>query len=73
MKKTFSVIGCGVGGAMIGFFAGRLDTVAGIVLFALGVVILTASSYTLLKIANKCQASDVELQPLIFGENMKKV
>ena len=49
MKKTFSVIGCGVGGAMIGFFAGRLDTMVGIVLFAPGVVILTASSYVTFK------------------------
>ena len=49
MKKTFSVIGCSVGGAMIGFFAGRLDTVTGIALFALGVAVLTASSYVTIK------------------------
>ena len=49
MKKAVSVIGCSVGGAMIGFFAGRLDTPIGIMLFAVGVVLLTASSYVTFK------------------------
>jgi len=42
MKIMFN-IGCALGGAMIGFFANRLDTVYGAVLFTLGVVLLVFS------------------------------
>lgn len=43
MKKAFQVICCAIGGGMIGFFANRLNTVIGCVLFTLGVILLVAS------------------------------
>ncbi len=42
MRIMFN-IGCALGGAMIGFFANRLDTVYGAVLFTLGVALLVFS------------------------------
>ena len=44
MKKVIGAIGCVVGGGMIGFFAGRLNTVVGAVCFSLGVVLLVSST-----------------------------
>ena len=43
MKKALQVICCAIGGGMIGFFANRLNTVIGCVLFTLGVILLVAS------------------------------
>ena len=43
MKKVLQVVCCAVGSGMIGFFANRLNTVAGSVCFTLGVVMLVAS------------------------------
>ena len=43
MKKVFHIICCAAGAGMIGFFANRLDTVAGCVFFTLGVVLLVGS------------------------------
>lgn len=43
MKKVIQVICCAVGSGMIGFFANRLNTVVGCVLFALGVALLVGS------------------------------
>lgn len=41
--KGFWGIGCAVGSGMIGFFADRLNTPFGIVLFALGVAMVVTS------------------------------
>lgn len=41
--KAFWGIGCAVGSGMIGFFADRLNTPFGIVLFALGVAMVVTS------------------------------
>lgn len=43
MKKVFLMVFCAVGGVLIGAFANRLNTIAGCICFALGVVFLTAS------------------------------
>lgn len=43
MKKIFQIFCCALGGGMIGFFANQLDTVAGVVFFTLGVVLLVGS------------------------------
>lgn len=43
MKKIFQVIGCALGGGMIGYFANQLNTVVGSVCFAVGVALLVAS------------------------------
>lgn len=43
MRKTLYVICCAGGSFLIGFFANKLDTVYGCVLFALGVALLTGS------------------------------
>ena len=40
MKKMLLLVCCALGGVMIGFFANRLDTVYGGLLFALGVAVL---------------------------------
>lgn len=42
-NKAFWGIGCAVGSGMIGFFADRLNTPFGIVLFALGVAMVATS------------------------------
>ena len=43
MKKVLQIIGCSLGGGMIGFFANQLNTVVGGVCFSLGVVLLAGS------------------------------
>ena len=47
MKKTklLCVLGCAAGGGLIGFFAGKLDSALGILLFSAGVLLLTLSAY----------------------------
>ena len=45
MKKVIGAIGCVVGGGMVGFFAGRLDTVVGAVCFSLGIVLLVSAPF----------------------------
>lgn len=42
-KNTLLGILCGVGGGLMGTFAGRLDSVMGCIFFTLGVVILVFS------------------------------
>ncbi len=53
MKKAFQVICCALGSGMIGFFANRLDTVYGCVLFTLGVAMLVGSIVLISKQENK--------------------
>lgn len=53
MKKALQVICCAVGSGMIGFFANQLDTVVGSVCFTLGIVMLVASTITMVKKDNK--------------------
>ena len=43
MKKILQVLCCAVGSGMVGFFANQLNTVAGSVLFTLGVALLVCS------------------------------
>ncbi len=45
VKKVLYITGCAIGGGLIGCFANKLDTPIGIALFAVGVVLLTASAY----------------------------
>lgn len=40
MKKVIGVICCLVGGAMIGFFAGQLSSISGVLCFTGGVALL---------------------------------
>ena len=49
IKKIIYSIGCGIGGVLIGFFANKLDTILGCIMFSLGVCILTFSSYKVSK------------------------
>ncbi len=49
IKKVLSVAGCAIGGILVGFFANKLDIPLGIVLFAVGVFLLTVSAYTATK------------------------
>ena len=44
MKKILNIICCALGSGMIGFFANKLDTVNGSVLFAAGVILLVSSA-----------------------------
>lgn len=46
MKKKSLMYGllCGIGGIMIGYFASKLDTVLGCILFILGVLLIIVSS-----------------------------
>ena len=48
-KKLFFSILCGVGGGMMGFCAGRLNTVSGAVLFAEGAALLAFAMVRLKK------------------------
>ncbi len=48
-KKLFFSILCGVGGGMMGFCAGRLNTVSGAVLFAAGAALLAFAMVRLKK------------------------
>ncbi len=50
MRKFAQTACCIVGSIMIGFFANRLDTLTGSLLFALGVMILV---FSIVFIANK--------------------
>lgn len=43
MKKHIQIACCALGSGMIGFFANRLDTVVGSLLFTLGIILLVAS------------------------------
>ena len=49
MKKALQIIGCAAGGAMVGFFANRLQTVVGCVCFSLGVVLLAGAVFLVSK------------------------
>ena len=46
MKKTkvLYAIGCAVGGGLIGFFAGKLDSILGVGMFCFGVFLIVFSS-----------------------------
>ena len=46
IKKVLSVTGCAVGGVLIGFFANKLDTVWGIIAFALGIFLISLCAYS---------------------------
>ena len=39
MKNTIRFCSCAIGGVLIGFFANRLHTVLGAILFALGIAL----------------------------------
>ena len=43
MKTIVLTVCCALGGGMIGFFANRLNTVVGSVLFAVGVILLVGA------------------------------
>ena len=43
MKKSIQIALCALGSGMIGYFANQLNTVAGSVLFTLGVIMLVFS------------------------------
>ena len=43
MKKYMRIACCALGSGMIGFFANRLDSLVGSVLFTLGIVLLVVS------------------------------
>ena len=45
MKKIIYIIGCVIGGILVGFFAGKLNTILGTVMFTIGVCLLTFSAY----------------------------
>ena len=47
--KVTYLIGTAIGGGLIGFFANKLDTVLGCVVFALGVCLLCFSCYIIYK------------------------
>lgn len=53
MRKVLQVICCAVGGGMIGFFAGQLNTVIGCICFTFGVALLVGSIILLSKQDNK--------------------
>ncbi len=44
-KKAVYIAGCVIGSGLIGFFANKLDTPIGIVLFGSGVLLITVSAY----------------------------
>ncbi len=46
-KKILYAIGCAVGGACIGFFANQLNTVWGVIIFTVGIVLVTFCTYGL--------------------------
>ena len=49
MRNTISIICCALGSGMIGFFANQLNTIAGSLLFAVGVALLVCSIVVLTK------------------------
>lgn len=49
MKKFLPTAGCMVGGGMMGFSAGRLDTMVGAISFVGGMLLLTYSTSVILK------------------------
>ena len=49
MKKAFQVICCAAGAGMIGFFANQLNTFAGSLCFAVGIVLLVHSTILISK------------------------
>lgn len=53
MKKIFQAFCCGVGGALIGFWAKSIDTVIGCLFFTLGVILLVGSILSICKEGNK--------------------
>ncbi len=53
MKKFLPTAGCIVGGGMMGFSAGRLDTLVGVISFVAGALLLTYSTSVILKKGEK--------------------
>lgn len=49
-KKIIYIIICGIGGILIGFFANKLNSFLGILLFTLGIFMLVISSIKITKI-----------------------
>ncbi len=48
-SKKLYTIGCAVGGVLVGFFAGELNSVLGAILFTVGVTLITVCVYKLTK------------------------
>ena len=46
IKRVLSVTGCAVGGVLIGFFANKLNSVFGIIAFALGIFLISLCAYS---------------------------
>lgn len=55
MKKFLPTAGCIVGGGMMGFSAGRLDTLVGVISFVAGALLLTYSTSVILKKGEKTE------------------
>ncbi len=49
MKKFLPTAGCMVGGGLMGFSAGRMDTLVGVISFVAGALLLTYSTSVILK------------------------
>ena len=49
MKKFLPTAGCMFGGGMMGFSAGRLDSVIGMISFVAGLILLVYSTSAILK------------------------
>ena len=49
MKKIIQIACCALGSGMIGYFANKLDSVVGIILFTLGVALLVGSIVVITK------------------------
>ncbi len=45
MKNFIPVMCCAIGGILVGFFANKLSTPSGIVMFVIGVLVLSLSGY----------------------------
>ena len=53
MKTTVQTICCALGSGMIGFFANRLNTVVGSILFTIGVILLVGAIVMITKKDNE--------------------